>query len=127
MIPGNYGLKDQVLALSWVQENIGQFGGDPGQVTIFGQSVGGASTGYHILSPLSKGLFHKAILHSGTPLCTFASVTPGLVRKRSEAVAVIAGCHTETSEDILNCLKKLPATYLVQLHNRLLVSVILLL
>lgn len=125
VIPGNYGMKDQVLALRWVQENIGKFGGDPGQVTIFGQSVGGASTGYHMLSPLSKGLFHKAILHSGTPMSSFASVTPGLVRKRSEAVAIIAGCHANTSEEILNCLKKLPATYLVELHNKLIVNIIL--
>lgn len=118
VIPGNYGLKDQVLALRWVQENIAKFGGDPGQVTIFGESAGGASTGYHLLSPLSKGLFHKAILQSGTPLCRWAVAPPGLIRKRTEAVAVIAGCHFNTSEEILNCLKQLPANYIVELHNK---------
>jgi len=54
-VPGNAGLKDQVMALRWVQQNIKQFGGDPGNVTIFGQSSGGASVQYHMLSPMSKG------------------------------------------------------------------------
>lgn len=54
-IPGNYGFKDQVLALKWVQKNIEKFGGDPNKVTIFGHSSGAASTHFHMLSPLSKG------------------------------------------------------------------------
>lgn len=123
VIPGNNGLKDQVMALRWVQENIDNFGGDPGQVTLFGESAGGASAGYHLLSPLSKGLFHKAILQSGTPLCCWAVSPPGLVRKRTEAVATIAGCNSDTSEEILKCLKKLPANYIVELHNKFFVSI----
>lgn len=62
---GNMGLLDQILALKWVQANIGYFGGDKDNVLIFGQSAGGISTKFHLVSPLSRGLFHKAIIHSG--------------------------------------------------------------
>ena len=54
-IPGNNGLKDQVMALRWIQQNIQQFGGDPGNVTIFGVSAGAASVQYHLMSPMSAG------------------------------------------------------------------------
>jgi carboxylesterase type B len=57
-IPGNNGLKDQVMALIWVQQNIKQFGGDPGNVTIFGVSAGAASVQYHLMSPMSAGEYH---------------------------------------------------------------------
>jgi len=53
---GNQGLKDVVLALQWVQKNISEFGGDPGNVTIFGESAGGAIVHYLTLSPLAKGI-----------------------------------------------------------------------
>ncbi|CAH1975183.1 unnamed protein product [Acanthoscelides obtectus] len=72
LVPGNAGLKDQVLALKWVNQYIKYFGGDPSKVTIFGQSAGGASCAYHIMSPLSKGLFRAAILLSGTSLSPWA-------------------------------------------------------
>ena len=62
---GNFGLKDQVQALKWVKANIKYFGGDPTNVTIFGQSAGGHSVLSLIASPKAKGLFHKAIVESG--------------------------------------------------------------
>lgn len=75
-VPGNAGMKDQVLALKWVQRNIKRFGGDPNNVTIFGESAGGASVQYQVLSPLSKGLFHKAIVQSGSALNPWARGRP---------------------------------------------------
>ncbi|XP_063709484.1 juvenile hormone esterase-like [Culicoides brevitarsis] len=65
---GNYGLKDCVEALKWVQNNIEAFGGDRNRVTIFGQSSGGGMVHYLLLSPMAKGLFHGAISQSGTAL-----------------------------------------------------------
>ncbi|MCD8341765.1 MAG: carboxylesterase family protein [Clostridiales bacterium] len=62
---GNVGILDQIAALRWVQENIGAFGGNSQNVTIFGQSAGGISTRIHLTSPLSRGLFQKAIIQSG--------------------------------------------------------------
>lgn len=64
-VSGNYGLLDQVAALEWVRDNIGVFGGDPDNVTIFGESAGAQSVTEIMSTPLSKGLFHKAILQSG--------------------------------------------------------------
>ncbi|MEJ2258460.1 MAG: carboxylesterase family protein, partial [Woeseiaceae bacterium] len=63
---GNYALMDDQAALRWVQKNIARFGGDPGNVTIFGESAGGQHVGMHLLSPGSRGLFHRAIEQSGT-------------------------------------------------------------
>ncbi|KAL7646027.1 UNVERIFIED_CONTAM: hypothetical protein RMT77_002928 [Armadillidium vulgare] len=73
VMPGNMGLKDQQLALKWVKGNIESFGGDSNSITIFGESAGGASVHYQVLSPGSKGLFNRAIIQSGTALCPWAS------------------------------------------------------
>ncbi|MGI9589731.1 MAG: carboxylesterase family protein, partial [Myxococcota bacterium] len=64
---GNYGTLDLVQALRWVRENVAAFGGDPGRVTIFGESAGGANAYSLLLSPAARGLFHRAIAQSGSP------------------------------------------------------------
>jgi len=105
--PGNYGMLDQVMALQWVQDNIHFFGGDANRVTIFGNSAGGASVTFHLLSPLSAGLFHAAIPQSGTALsdwCIPSSKEKALhlVRKIAEQL----NCPISSNKDTVNCLRK---------------------
>jgi para-nitrobenzyl esterase len=96
----NYGIMDQQAALKWVQRNIAQFGGDPGNVTLFGQSGGGTAVMANMQSPLSKGLFHKAINESGTRI---GVTPPETMRKLGEEFAAAAGCADQSAQ----CLRAL--------------------
>ena len=73
---GNYGLFDQLTALSWVKDNIAAFGGDPQNITIMGQSAGAMSVQQHCLSPLSRGMFQKAVMSSGGGVNKVLTATP---------------------------------------------------
>ncbi|KAM3959397.1 carboxyl/cholinesterase 3 [Aphomia sociella] len=99
----NLGLKDQVAALKWIKKNIAEFGGDPDNVTLSGQSAGASSAAMHMLSEQSKGLFHKTILMSGTSLTPWAfNVEP--VRPAIQDARKIA--EVQNIEDVYNIFAK---------------------
>ncbi len=98
---GNVGLLDLVLALEWVREHAQRFGGDPGNVTIFGQSGGGGKVSALLAMPAAKGLFHKAIVQSGASV-RFAE------RERTTRLADAVLKHLGLSPDQLDALQALP-------------------
>ncbi|XP_033328430.2 acetylcholinesterase isoform X2 [Megalopta genalis] len=110
---GNAGLKDQHLVLQWVQKNIAAFGGNPREVTIFGESAGAASVGFHILSERSIGLFHRSIGMSGTPLCQWAYHTPAEAYRSAAELAQLLGKAEITKSGLLELLRDVPADALV--------------
>ncbi|XP_069687014.1 carboxylesterase 5A [Periplaneta americana] len=100
---GNLGLLDQYFALLWVRENIEQFGGDPRSITLMGHSAGAASVMYHITSPRTAGLFHRAIVMSGSVTSPWSRAQhPG---NSSRGIARSLGCFATTSRAILSCLR----------------------
>ena len=107
---GNYGLMDQIAALTWVQQNIAVFGGDPAHVMMFGQSAGAGDAESLLMSPLAKGLFSAAGIESGADhsaeLVTLAQA------ETSDAAAIsLYGCGGAT--DVLACLRAVPAATIV--------------
>lgn len=117
--PGNMGLLDQHLALKWVQENIESFGGDPRIVTLIGVSAGSMSVHAHVLSPMSKGLFTRAVMMSGTAhTIDFVDSAHESLRKGND-VAKMVGCSQDGEDlvshpnQVLECLRQMTADELV--------------
>lgn len=112
--PGNMGLMDQNLALRWIQKNARFFGGDPAKVTLFGESAGAMSINCHLLSPMSEGLFARAVLLSGTMYTIDFYDTPEENFEKAERLAERVGCKeremnlTTHPEQIISCLRRIP-------------------
>ncbi|CDQ83391.1 unnamed protein product [Oncorhynchus mykiss] len=112
--PGNVGLLDQRMALQWIQNNIHVFGGNPKQVTIFGESAGAVSVGIHLLSPDSRPTFTRAILQSGVPNCPWATVTPAEAQRRAAMLGKLVGCPSGGNDtELVDCLRNKPPQDLI--------------
>jgi para-nitrobenzyl esterase len=107
----NYGLLDQQFALKWVKDNIAAFGGDPGNVTLGGQSAGSIDSEANVASPLATGLFQRAILES--------VVLDGMPLQAAEKTGIdfagAAGCGKGATPEVAACLRRLPVQRIMQL------------
>ncbi|MFI0404454.1 carboxylesterase/lipase family protein [Actinomadura sp. 3N508] len=121
---GNYGIEDQQAALGWVKRNISKFGGDPGNVTIFGPSAGGSSVCANMASPTGAGLFHKGIIESGEynslrgvtatwqpQDCATRLPTQAQAQAAGARFAAAVGCGS--AADVAACLRQVPVQTLL--------------
>lgn len=102
--PGNNGLKDQVEALRWVQANIAQFGGDPNKVTLMGHGAGAISVSLHMVSPMSKDLFHRVILMDGAATAQWK--VPRSQLKLAKRQARLLKCTVNNTVEMIDCMSK---------------------
>ncbi|XP_049958879.1 pyrethroid hydrolase Ces2e-like isoform X7 [Schistocerca serialis cubense] len=111
VVPGNAGVKDQHLALTWVKQNIASFGGDPDLVTLQGQSAGGMAVSLHLVSPLSSGLFSRLIIQSGNFIGSSAPLEAA--RRNAFRLGAALGFETDDSQQLVDFLRSVNATDLL--------------
>ncbi|XP_015419599.1 PREDICTED: bile salt-activated lipase isoform X4 [Myotis davidii] len=114
-LPGNYGLRDQHMAIVWVKRNIAAFGGDPDNITIFGESAGGVSVSLQILSPYNKGLIRRAISQSGSGVASWAIQRNPL--HWAKQIAKKVGCPVDDTARMAKCLKATDPRVLTRAHK----------
>ncbi|XP_022644402.1 acetylcholinesterase-1-like isoform X2 [Varroa jacobsoni] len=113
-VPGNMGLYDQQMAIRWIYENIRYFGGDPSKIVLMGESAGAVSVGLHLISPMSRYMIRRVIMHSGSPLWDTPDNTIDGPKKANE-FAEIFGCANRTRnfntdrDSVLQCLTEVNA------------------
>lgn len=113
--PGNAGMFDQIMGLQWIRDNIKFFGGNPNNVTLFGESAGAVSISFHLLSPLSRNLFSQAILQSGGPTVPWGTTSTTKMNQRGLLLAEAVGCPRDEAklELTMECLRKIDPAHLV--------------
>ncbi|PIK46249.1 putative acetylcholinesterase [Apostichopus japonicus] len=105
-IPGNFGIWDQHEAIKWVHTHIAKFGGDPDRITLFGQSAGAGSVGFHIVSPYSRDYFNNGILMSGSPYWVGNNIDGA--RNSAFRAGRNLGCDdVVTSDQLLKCMQEI--------------------
>ena len=109
---GNYGLMDQIAALKWVHENIKSFGGDPSNVTIFGESAGAMDVNLLMTAPQAKGLFQRVIAESGTVLIDNGAAPLSTAEQHGEKFAELA--NAPSGAGALQALRKMPVEQLLE-------------
>ena len=114
-VPGNAGMFDQLIALQWIKDNIAQFGGNPNNITLMGESAGACSVGLHLLSPLSRNLFSQAIMQSASATVPWGIITKEESVLRGLRLAELMNCpHDKKNiQGAIDCLRNANATDMV--------------
>jgi len=109
--PGNMGLYDQALAIKWIKDNIGSFGGDGDALTLFGESAGGGSVSVHLLSPISNHLAKRVIMQSGSVNAPWSYMTAETAKRIGLALVNDVGCGGNVSaiDATIECMRGIEA------------------
>ncbi|XP_076412115.1 thyroglobulin [Peromyscus maniculatus bairdii] len=121
-VAGNWGLLDQVAALTWVQNHIGAFGGDPQRVTLASDRGGADVASIHLLTTRTTRLqlFRRALLMGGSSLSPAAVISPDRAQQQAVALAKEVGCPTSSIQEVVSCLRQKPANILNDAQTKLL-------